>query len=149
MELKVQKRLAGKVLKCSHYRVKLDINRLSDIKEAITKADIRSLVNEGAITEKPIKGISRGRARKKQRQKRKGRRQGAGSRKGSPGARLSRKDSWIARARSQRRFLSELKLKKLISAKTARTVYSKIKGGFFRSKRHIKLFLEENSLFNK
>lgn len=149
MELKVQKRLAGKVLKCSPNRIRLDTSRLSDIKEAITKSDIKSLIGEGAIIKKPVKGISRVRARKIKLQKKKGRKKGIGSKKGPRKARLPKKAAWIKRVRAQRNFLNVLKEKNLISSKNFRTVYNKIKGGFFRSKRHIKLFLEEKSLFEK
>ncbi len=149
MELKVQKRLAGKILKCSPSRIRLDSLRLSDIKEAITKADIRSLIREGAVTKKPIKGISRFHARKIKLQKKKGRKKGAGSKKGPRKARLPKKTAWIKKVRAQRNFLNNLKERNLISSKNFRTIYNKIKGGFFRSKRHIKLFLEEKNLFNK
>jgi len=39
--------------------------------------------------------------------------------------------------------LGELKDRKIIDDKLYRELYSKSKGGFFRSRRHIKLFLEE------
>lgn len=149
MELKVQKRLAGGVMKCSPHRVRFDTQRLSDIKEAITKTDIKSLIGEGAIIKKPVKGISKVRSRKIKIQKQKGRQKGRGSKKGSRKSRLSQKNAWIKRVRIQREFLAVLKDKKHISSKTFRMLYKKIKGGFFRSKRHIKLFLEEKNLFNK
>jgi len=44
MKLNLQKRLAAQILKCSEKRIQLDTTRLSDIKEAITKADIKSLI---------------------------------------------------------------------------------------------------------
>lgn len=149
MELKLQKRLAGEVMKCSPYRVSFNVQRLGDIKEAITKADIRSLVGQGVIIKNPIVGISKFRARKIKCQKRKGRRKGPGCKKGPKRSRLSRKRAWINKVRCQRRFLAELKEKKLVSTRTVHMIYQKIKGGFFRSRRHIKLFLEEKNMFNK
>ena len=83
------------------------------------------------------------RARKRLMQRRKGRQSGPGSRKGSRGARLSKKRGWINKIRIQREFLRELKVKKIIDEKLYRDFYLKSKGGFFRSKRHIKLYLEE------
>ena len=62
MRLNVQKRLGAAVLDCSSQRVRLDENRLDEIKEAITKQDIRSLINQGAIYKVPEKGTSRVRA---------------------------------------------------------------------------------------
>ena len=45
--------------------------------------------------------------------------------------------------RNQRKFLKELKDKKIINKKVGSDLRSKAKGGFFRSKRHIKIFLEK------
>jgi large subunit ribosomal protein L19e len=149
MKLKLQKKLAADVLKCSKNRIALDITRLDDIKEAITKADIRSLISEGAIKKKPTKSTSRVRARKIALQKRKGRRKGLGKRKGKKTARLSKKESWINRIRTQRQFLKELKDKDIISSAVYQQLYMKSKGGFFRSKRHIKLYIEEHKLATK
>ena len=49
MELKAQKRIAGVILKCSPKRIRFDPDRLSDIKESITKVDIKSLINDKAV----------------------------------------------------------------------------------------------------
>jgi len=149
MAKNLQKRLAGTILRCSTKRVWLDTERRDDIKEAITKADIRSLISDKAIKEKPVKGISRVRARKILRQKRKGRQKGAGSRKGKKTARLSQKDAWMGKIRGQRQFLKELREKDLIAKSDYHILYRKAKGGFFRSKRHIKLHLEEQKLIKK
>ena len=51
--------------------------------------------------------------------------------------------------RKQRAFLQELKEKKMLSTKTYRMLYQKAKGGFFRSKNHIKLYINEQSLIEK
>ena len=64
VKLKLQKRLAASILGCSEKRIVFDTDRLEDIKEAITKLDIRSLIADKAIKAKPIKGVSRVRARK-------------------------------------------------------------------------------------
>src|SRR3989344_289019 len=82
MKLKVQKRLAAQVFKISPKKVWFDDDRLEEIKEAITKADMRSLASKGIIRIKPSKEVSRGRARFRQIQRRKGKRKGHGSRKG-------------------------------------------------------------------
>lgn len=149
MELKLQKRLAADVFGCSKKRVWLDEDHPDEIKEAITKADIRSLINKGIIQIKPAKVTSRGRARHKRSQKRKGRRKGHGSRKGTHTARLSRKDTWKNAIRAQRDLIKYLVGKGIITRKTYRMLYLKSKGGFFRSRRHIKLFIEERGLSAK
>ncbi len=53
MKLTVQKRLAASLFKCSEKRVWFDEDRLADIKEAITKNDIKALISQGAIRLKP------------------------------------------------------------------------------------------------
>ncbi len=145
MKVDNQKRLAARILKCSKKRVRFDPDRLSDIKEAITKIDIKGLIKDKAIRKIPVKGVSRGRARKRLVQRRKGKQKGAGSRKGSRGARIPKKKEWMNKIRAQRKLLRILKEKKIIDDKLYREFYSKSKGGFFRSRRHIKLYLEERS----
>jgi len=71
MKLKTQKKLASGVMKISKKRVSFDPERLEDIKEAITKTDIRGLISDKAIKKIPKKGISKVRVRKNQEQKRK------------------------------------------------------------------------------
>jgi len=149
MKLNLQKRLAAQILKCSEKKVQFDTTRLSDIKEAITKADIKSLIFENAIKKKPGKYTSKYWARKKAIQKRKGRQRGHGSRKGSQSARLPKKRAWINKIRLQRKFLKELKDKKIITPLIYQQLYMKAKGGFFRNKKHIKLYLEERGLAKK
>ncbi len=146
MKLDTQKRLAGIIMKCSPKRIKFDPARLQDIKEAITKADLKTLITEKTISRTPKKGVSRVRARVRAQQRSKGLQKGAGSRKSKITARITKKDSWIKKIRIQRSFLMELRDKKIISPPTYKNLYRKSKGGFFRSKRHIKLYVEENEL---
>ena len=146
MKLNVQKRIVAGILKCSPKRVIFDTSRLSDIKEAITKIDLRALISEGAITEKPIGGNSTVKARKRALQRAKGRQRGFGKRKGKKYARLPKKTAWINKVRGQRELIRRLKEKKIISTKNYRNLYLKIKGGFFRSTRHIKVYIDEHKL---
>ena len=147
MKLNVQKRIAADILKAGQNRVWFDNARLNEIKEAITKADIRKLINDGAIKAKQKKGISSFRTNKLRLQKRKGRRKGPGSRKGTKTARTPRKRAWITKVRGQRSFIKLLKIKKLVAPETYTKIYRMIKGNQFRSKRHLKLYLGENNLF--
>ena len=146
MQLKIQKRLAAQILKTSGKKIRLDSNRLEEIKEAITKADIKSLIKDNAITEKRTRGISGYRINKKRLQKSKGRRSGFGSIKGSKGARRGKKRAWMMGIRAQREFLKSLKDKKIIPLGEYRSLYMKSKGGFFRSKRHIKVYMKERGI---
>jgi large subunit ribosomal protein L19e len=149
MKLKIQKKLAATIFKGSKKRVRFNEERLGEIKEAITKYDIKALIADGAITEIPKRGISRGRARKDHIQRTKGRQRGQGSRKGKKTARSPQKREWINKIRLMRSFLTELKEKELITNKIFRELYLKSKGGFFRSRRHLKIYITENKLVTK
>ena len=56
MKLTKKTQLASKVLKVGKSRIKFVESRLDEIKEAITRQDIRDLYAEGAIKIKEIKG---------------------------------------------------------------------------------------------
>lgn len=146
MELKIQKRLAAQVLKCSPKRIRFDAERLEEIKEAITKADIKGLINSKAIIRVQKKGVSRFRAKIRHLKKKEGRHRGFGSRKGRNTARLPPKKKWMNAVRLQRRILKIMKNKKNIDNKVFYELYAKVKGGFFRSKRHLELYIQEHKL---
>jgi large subunit ribosomal protein L19e len=148
MKLSVQSRLAASVLKCSSKRVHFVPDRLLDIKEAITKADIKGLISEGVIFKTQAKGVSRFRAKQKAAQRRKGLQRGPGKRKGKHTAIVSKKEAWMAKIRTQRIFLKELKSKKIVDAAAYKNLYRKSTGGFFRNKRHIKIYMQEHNLVN-
>lgn len=149
MKLAVQKRLAADILKCSPKRIRLAPDRLQDMKEAITKADIRGLINDGLIIKMPEKGVSRARAKHRADQRRKGLQRGPGKRKGKITAIVPRKMSWMAKIRAQRAFITMLREKELIDAQGYKNLYRKAKGGFFRNIRHIKIYMQEHNLVVK
>lgn len=146
MNLKVQRRIAATILKCGKDRVIFNKDKLDDIKGAITKADIKSLIKNGVIIARKKKGISRGRSKLTHHQKQLGRRRGIGSRKGKKTARSPSKKSWMTKVRTQRDLLLTLKNKDLIPKEEYRNLYRKISGGFFRSRRHIRIYLKENNI---
>ena len=147
MSLETQRTLAASILKSGEKRVRLDPERMIEIKEAITRDDVKKLIKNGLIRAKQKIGVSRGRARQILKQKRKGRRKGIGSRKGRAGARQNKKQHWVAKIRLQRNLFKELKDKRLISIPTYHQLREKSKGGFFRSPRHVKTYLTENGLW--
>ena len=149
MDLSNKKRIAAQVMKCGENRVKFDVSSLGQIKEALTKSDIRSLVKKGIISKKQKKGVSHGTLRQNLKQKRKGRRSGPGKNRGTHRARLPKKTEWAAKIRAIRGLLKLLRSKKVIDASNYRMLYKKSKGGFFRSRRHVKLYIEEHSLAKK
>jgi large subunit ribosomal protein L19e len=142
MDLKNQKRMAAEILKCGHTRVWLDPNRIEDIADAITRADIRTAIESGTIRATPKKGISRGRARHMAAQKAKGRRRGQGSRKGAQGARTPRKRRWIQTIRPIRVELAMLRDEGKITKKVYRVFYMKAKGGMFKSRNNLLMHLK-------
>ena len=146
MELKIQKRIASSLKGISPKRIKFDPDYLSEIKEAITKKDILSLIKDKKIKIKQIQSTSRSRARKRLIQKRKGRQKGPGSRKGKRTSRLPRKREWIQKIRVQRIFLKKLRDKKIIDSKIYKKLYLQAKSGFFRSKNHLKTYIQEHNL---
>ncbi|MBM5805364.1 MAG: 50S ribosomal protein L19e [Candidatus Verstraetearchaeota archaeon] len=141
MSLKIQKRIASDVLNVGESRVWMDPERFEDISIAITRDDIRALINEGAIKARPETGVSRGRYRHAHLQKRKGLRKGPGTRKGPVTG-----DEWINRIRSIREFLRLLRRRKIITPAVYRALYLKAKGGAFHDKRQLKTYIEEHNL---
>ena len=147
--LDVQRRLAAQVMKCGEHRVRFDPESLEDIKEAITKSDIRHLVNNNTITKRRLLNTSKFWARKHRLQKSKGKQKGMGSRKGKKTARLPPKRVWINKIRLQRNFIKSLRDSKTVNSTEYHELYMKSKGGFFRSLRHLKLYTQERGLIKK
>ncbi|MDI6807216.1 MAG: 50S ribosomal protein L19e, partial [Candidatus Aenigmarchaeota archaeon] len=90
-----QKRLAAKILKVGESKVWLDPKRMKDIEKAITKADIRKLILQGAIKSLPEKI--------KKRKEKKKVRKGPGKRKGGKYTKVTRKRRWIITVRPLRK----------------------------------------------
>ncbi|HIH19695.1 TPA: 50S ribosomal protein L19e [Candidatus Micrarchaeota archaeon] len=144
MGLETVRRLAGSILKAGESRVKfVDAVRA---KEALTRDDVRSLIQEGVIVVEQKKGIGRAKARFKQSRTHAGRRRGPGSTKGAKYAVVSRKTRWVLKVRSQRNLLKLLKPS--LNDGEFRRLYKMVKGNFFRSKRHLITFAKENNLIS-
>jgi large subunit ribosomal protein L19e len=146
MNLSNQRVLAAKAAGVGLDRVLLVPERVSEIKDAITKADIRALIKSGAIKILAIKTPSRIRAKVRHAQKLRGRRRGAGKRKGAAGARSQKKRRWINKIRLIRNMIKTLKEQGKLPQKTYVEIYRKAKGGFFRDKGHMLFYLEQNKL---
>lgn len=147
--LKLQKKLAAKVSGSGKSKVKLNPKLLEEIKGAITRADIKEKLESAVIKIKEKVGVSRHRARKRRLQRKKGRRKGPGKKTGSKHARLSAKRKWINSVRVQRRTLKMLKQRGEISSTDYRALYKKVKGGFFRSKRHLLTYAQQQGMIKK
>ncbi len=146
MKLSTQKRIAAEVMKCGESRVWMDPEFEDEISLAITRNDIRRLVDEGAIQKKPVQGVSRGRARHKIRQKRKGQRVGHGKKKGKVTSKLSGKERWMMKIRPMRKELKKLRDEGKISPRVYRELYLKAKGNAFRNTAHLRTHISERRL---
>jgi large subunit ribosomal protein L19e len=127
----------------------MDSDRTDEIAKAVTRADVKILINGGAIKSKQIQGISRGRKKFNQKQKDKGRRKGHGSRKGAKYARLPRKERWMRTIRPIRTYLRQLRDDKSIERSIYRKYYRKAKGGEFRSKHHLRTRLTSDGFLKE
>ena len=143
-DLGSQKRLAADILDVGENRVWLDPGEQEEIAEAITRDDIRELVDEGIIRAKDAKTNSRGRARERAEKRSYGHQTGAGSRKGKAGARQARKDDWVARIRAQRARLKELRDEGTIDRTQYRELYNKASGGEFDSVDRLEAYVRTN-----
>jgi len=148
-DLRNQRRMAASILKCGLHRIWMDSDRTDEIAKAVTRNDVKILINGKAIKSKQIQGISRGRKKFNQKQKDKGRRKGHGSRKGAKYARLPRKERWIRTIRPIRTYLRQLRDDKSIDKSIYRKYYRKAKGGEFRSKHHLKARLTSDGFLKE
>jgi len=134
-----QRKLAAKVLKCGESRIWID-PRSEKVKQAITRRDIRGFVKEGIIKKLPAK---KNNSIAKKRQQR------SGSKKGRFTARAGKKTSWLRIIRPQRRLLKTMREKSELIEGAYRKVYRRVKGGAFRSKAHLTLYLKNKGLINE
>ena len=146
MPIKQQKAIAADLMKCGVSRVRIRQGSEGDVAEALTREDMRGLIAKGAVYKIQKKGTSRGHAREIMRQKKRGRRKGAGSIKGKSGSRMSSKTAWVETVRPLRRMLVEFRNSGQIERSDYRMLYRKVKGGAFRSKKHMMLHLKEEEL---
>lgn len=143
-DLTAQRRLAADVLDVGENRVWFDPNAQGDIASAITREEIRELVDEGRIRAEPKRGNSRGRARKRNEKRAYGHRKGTGSRHGKATARHDDREEWVDGIRAQRRELRELRDSGELDASQYREVYNKASGGEFDSIRYMRAYVEAN-----
>ncbi len=136
-DLSNQRRLAAALLKCGEGRVWIDPASQEELADAVTRSDLRSAIKAGVIRRLPVQGTSRARARRHAREVARGRHAGPGSRRGTPSARVPRKERWMRRIRPQRALLRELRDTKRITPAVYREFYRRAKGGMFRSRAHL------------
>ncbi len=127
MNLKNKKSLAMKALKLGRERIVFLASRIGEIKEAITKQDIRDLKEDGAIVVKEIKG------RKKIKKKKKVRGVGKIKKKVS-----KRKQEYVKMTRKLRKHVAIKKKSGELSREEFKDIRKKIRNRKFSSLRNLK-----------
>ncbi|MBS3065821.1 hypothetical protein J4229_02120 [Candidatus Pacearchaeota archaeon] len=127
MKLENKKDFASNVLGAGKGRIIFNKSRLSEIKEAMTRQDIRDLFASGAISIAEIKG-------RKKIEKRLTRRR-AGSRR-QPA--IDKKRQYIITTRKLRAYLSELRKAEKITEEHFHKLRKEIRASSFRDKGHMK-----------
>ena len=140
------RRIASQIIGVGESKVRFKPEAHQKISEALTREDVRGLINDGSIYFIPPRGVSRIRGRDKAAQARKGRRGGIGSRKGTHSARLEDKVAWIAKVRAQRRYLRNLVAQKKIPHESSRKIYMMVKGNAFKGVKMLETYLKDNKL---
>jgi len=130
MNLSKKKGLAKRTFGVGEDRIVFVESRLNDIKEAITKQDMRDLKQDGAIIIKGKKG------RKKVIRKRK--RSTGNIRKKMK----TRKKDYVVLTKKLRKYASEMKKQGKISKEKTDDIRKKIRNKIFRSKSHLKEYVE-------
>jgi len=129
--LRTKKELAAKALKVGKGRIVLSSEAVEEIKQAITKQDIKDLVREGIISVKPIKG-------RKKVQKR-SRRRGPGKIKKTVN---KRKQIYVKITRKLRKYLMELRDKGIVERDLYQDLRKKIRMRTFKSKAGFRDYLK-------
>jgi len=143
-DLTAQRRLAADVLDVGKGRVWFDPDQQGEIAEAITREDIRELVDDGTIRAEDKKGISKGRSRERKDKRAYGHQKGPGTRQGKAGARQNEKEQWQQQIRAQRKKLNELRGNGDITRTQYRELYNKARGGEFRSVQYLLNYIDNN-----
>lgn len=130
MNLSKKKELAARTLKVGKERIMFVSGRLDEIKEAITKQDIRDLQKEGAIIIKGIKG-------RKKNLKKKTRRSTGNIRKKVK----KRKQEYVKTTRKLRSFVAEMKKQGKLSKEDVKEIRKKIRNRLFKSKAHLRDYI--------
>jgi large subunit ribosomal protein L19e len=140
--LLLQKKLAADILKVGQSRIVMDPEHLEDIKNAITRRDIKKMISKDYIK------VKRGKIKKPKLYQKKKKR-GPGRRKGSSRARLTKKERWMHTVRPLRKTLKELRDEGVIDTRTYRKTYLLVKAGMFRSRSHMKLYLKQKGVLSE
>ena len=132
MNFEKKKSLAVRTFNVGRDRIIFNSQRLDEIKEAITKQDMRDLLESGAISIRDIKG-------RKAVVRRKTRRRAGSVRKKS----RNTKTEYVILTRKLRNYISELRSQKKLSDENFYQLRKEIRAHSFKSKAHIKERLKQ------
>lgn len=127
MNLLTKKRLAARALGVGVNRIRFNNERLNDVKEAITKQDIRDLMADGALSIREVRGRSSGRTERPRRR--------AGSVKVHVG---KQKRTYVNFIRKTRAYLAEIRKQENITSEQFIQLRKELKGRHIHSKTHLK-----------
>ena len=130
MNLSNKKALAIRTLKVGKERIVFLQSRLDEIKEAITKQDIKDLQKEGAIIVKDIKG--------RRKIKKKGKKRSVGNIRKKVN---KRKQEYVIMTRKLRKYVVEMKKQEKLSKEEISDIRKKIRNKAFKSKAHLKTYI--------
>lgn len=130
MNFRTKKTLAVSALKVGRDRIVFLKSRINDIKEAITKQDIRDLKQEGAILIKDIGGRKKNIKRKNKR--------GAGSVRKKVNV---RKRTYVIMTRKLRKMVAGMKVRGELDKAEVKDIRNKIRNRIFKSGAHLKKYV--------
>lgn len=133
--LRLQKRMAAYLLGVGINKVWIDPDRTSEVKEAITKADIATLIKDKIIKKKPTLGVKRRAGRAKTSRKKKGYARGFGRKRQVV---AERKTEYMHRIRKLRRYINMLKESGAIDSRQSKKLKRIAKSGIIKSKKEIR-----------
>ncbi len=130
MNLRSKKQLAANTFGVGKSRIMFVNERIEEIKEAITKQDMRNLLQDGAIIIKEVKGRSKNVGKKKKRKFSK-RRKNVNT----------RKKDYVILTRKLRKLISDRKKKGEINKEEEKKLRNRIRNKMFKSKAHLKEYM--------
>ncbi len=139
--LKLQKRIAAKILGIGINNVFFEPERITEIKDAITRQDVEDLIKDKAIKKRPIGGNKRRSGKIRDLRRIKGRKRGVGKKRKRVG---TRKRDYINRIRKIRTLLKHMKDKKEISSEKYNSSRKLAKASVIKTKRELINYLKEN-----
>lgn len=144
MSIHFAKRAAAGILKRGKSAIRILPGSVSDAEKALTKDDIRRLIEKGGIYAIKEKHNASSRSKVLKKARAAGRRRGIGRRRGTDKARQGR--LWEKKVRSQRRLLKELKLSNKIGTEIFNQFYKHVKGNQYATKANLLLQLREHGV---